>query len=337
MGPLVLARSAEEHGGPAQRVVLGSDAAGRRRALRHGLPLHRGRLAPAHAAGRAAALPRAADGVGRRRPAQVGPAALARRAARAPRRRLRARRPPKTSPPAWSRTAIPRPAQRTKAQFTVSWMYDKQGLRLLVDGIGPGTRSRRTACARRSRSSSATPRRRRSPTPSSRSRRRPRRTGLLAIQPNEPDLYGYTDENVDALAAFRAGRTALLDFDYGLEIVRLTMAAYLSAERGAVVDLTDPATMRRSSTTTCPRSSRAAAHAQLLVERCHGGEHHVDVEQVEPHVRCDPAQPARASQRDELPARRRSARRARHRRGGSPTAGSRCSPARARGSAPGST
>ena len=58
--------------------------------------------------------------------------------------------------------------------------------------------------------------------------------GLLAIQPNEPDLYGYTDENVDALAAFRAGRSALLDFEDGLDVVRLTMAAYLSAEQGRV-------------------------------------------------------------------------------------------------------
>src|SRR6185295_509645 len=66
--------------------------------------------------------------------------------------------------------------------------------------------------------------------------------GLLAIQPNEPDLYGYVDEHLDALAAFRAGESALLDFDYGLEIVRLTMAAYLSAEAGRVVDLTDAAT-----------------------------------------------------------------------------------------------
>jgi predicted dehydrogenase len=63
--------------------------------------------------------------------------------------------------------------------------------------------------------------------------------GLLAIQPTEPDLYGYTDENVDALAAFRAGRSALLDFDDGLEVVRLTMAAYLSAEQGRTIDLTD--------------------------------------------------------------------------------------------------
>ena len=85
------------------------------------------------------------------------------------------------------------------------------------------------------------PRTRRWPTPNSRSRSQPRR-GPSRVQPNEPDLYGYTDEHVDALAAFRAGRSALLDFDYGLEIVRLTMAAYLSAERGRVVDLTDAAT-----------------------------------------------------------------------------------------------
>jgi hypothetical protein len=32
-----------------------------------------------------------------------------------------------------------------------------------------------------------------------------------------------------------------LDWHYGLEIVRLTMAAYLSAERRSTIDLTDPA------------------------------------------------------------------------------------------------
>jgi predicted dehydrogenase len=32
----------------------------------------------------------------------------------------------------------PETDQRVKGQFTVSWMYDKQGLRLLLDGLGPG-------------------------------------------------------------------------------------------------------------------------------------------------------------------------------------------------------
>ncbi len=136
----------------------------------------------------------------------------------------------------------PESGLETLAQFTVSWMYDKQGLRLLVDGIGPGyaleanslrsplevfigdAAASTVADAELALEKSTASR------------------GLLAIQPNEPDLYGYTDENVDALAAFRAGRSALLDFEDGLDVVRLTMAAYMSAEQKRVIDLEDPAT-----------------------------------------------------------------------------------------------
>jgi predicted dehydrogenase len=135
----------------------------------------------------------------------------------------------------------PETDQRSKAQFTVSWMYDKQGLRLLVDAMGPGyaleANSLRSpleifigddaadavADAERALEKATASR------------------GLLAVQPNEPDLYGYVDENVDAVEAFRAGESALLDFEYGVDIVRLTMAAYRSAEEGRVIDLTDPA------------------------------------------------------------------------------------------------
>lgn len=137
----------------------------------------------------------------------------------------------------------PQTGQRAKAQFTVWWMYDKQGLRLLVDGIGPGyaleANSLRSpleifigdaaadgvADAELALEKATASR------------------GLLAIQPNEADLYGYTDENIDAANAFRNGTAPLLDFEYGLEIVRLTMAAYLSAEENRVVDLTDAATL----------------------------------------------------------------------------------------------
>jgi predicted dehydrogenase len=133
----------------------------------------------------------------------------------------------------------PETGAHSKAQFTVSWMYDKQGLRLLVDGIGPGyaleantlrspleifigdDAAVAVADAELALEKSTASR------------------GLLAIQPNEPDLYGYVDEHRDALAAFREGRSAFLDFDYGVEIVRLTMAAYRSAEERRVIDLTD--------------------------------------------------------------------------------------------------
>jgi len=131
---------------------------------------------------------------------------------------------------------------KVKAQFTVSWMYDKMGLRLSLDGIGPGyafeMNSLRSplevfigdvAAAGLADTGLALEKAQAS-------------RGLLAVQPNEADLYGYTDENQDAAEAFRTGRPALLDWEYGVEITRLTMAAYLSAERRATVDLTDPAT-----------------------------------------------------------------------------------------------
>jgi predicted dehydrogenase len=138
----------------------------------------------------------------------------------------------------------PETGQFTKAQFTVSWMYDKQGLRLLVDGIGPGyaleantLRSPLEIFVGDDAASAA------AVSDSELALEKSTAShGLLAIQPNEPDLYGYTDEHVEAAGAFREGRSALLDFDYGLEIVRLTMAGYLSAERRRVVDLTDTAT-----------------------------------------------------------------------------------------------
>jgi uncharacterized protein YceH (UPF0502 family) len=46
---------------------------------------------------------------------------------------------------------------------------------------------------------------------------------------------------VDAARAFLAGRDAFQPWRYGLEITRLVMAAYMSAERQQVIDLTDPA------------------------------------------------------------------------------------------------
>lgn len=137
----------------------------------------------------------------------------------------------------------PDSGQIVKSQFTVSWMFDLLGMRLALDAIGPGyaldmstLRSSLdvfvgdAAAASLADSELALEKSQAS-------------QGLLTVQPNEPDLYGYTDENIDALAAFREGRSALLDWNYGLEIVRLTMATYLSHERGAIVDLTDEATL----------------------------------------------------------------------------------------------
>jgi predicted dehydrogenase len=137
----------------------------------------------------------------------------------------------------------PETGQLVKAQFTVSWMYDKQGLRLLCDGLGPGYGFEFNSLASPLQVfigdvAAATVEDAESALEKSQASR-----GLLAVQPNEADLYGYTDENVDLVAALASGGKPLLDWEYGLDIVRLNLAAYLSAERRATVDLTDPATL----------------------------------------------------------------------------------------------
>jgi len=142
----------------------------------------------------------------------------------------------------------PETGQRVKAQFTNSWMFEKQGLRLLMDGMGPGYAfevntllspltifigdvAAEAIKDAESALEKATASR-----------------GLLAVQHNEADLYGYTDEHADALEAFLNGRDAMLPWSYGLEITRLVMAGYLSAEKKRVVDLTDPATQHELET-----------------------------------------------------------------------------------------
>jgi len=157
----------------------------------------------------------------------------------------------------------PESGQRVKAQFTNSWMFEKQGLRLFMDGMGPGYAFEvntllspltvfigDVAAEAIGNAESALEK-------ATASR------GLLAVQYNEPDLYGYTDENVDALDAFLEGRDAMLPWSYGLEITRLVMAAYLSAEKKRVVDLTDAAT-RRELESYVPLIQQGRGAGQLL-------------------------------------------------------------------------
>ena len=135
----------------------------------------------------------------------------------------------------------PETGQLVKAQFTNSWMYDKQGLRLLMEGLGPGytfeVNSLRSplevfisdAAADAVADAEAA------------LEKATASRGLLTVQPNELDLYGYVDELDDMRDAFIAGRDAFLNWEYGLEITKLCQAGYLSAERKKTIDLTDPA------------------------------------------------------------------------------------------------
>ena len=135
----------------------------------------------------------------------------------------------------------PETGQLVKAQFTDSWMFEKQGLRLFMDGMGPGYAFEVNTLASSLQifigddAAEATADAETALEKSTASR------GLLAVQHNEADLYGYTDENEDAATAFLAGRDGMLSWHYGLEITKLVMAGYMAAERKQTIDLTDPA------------------------------------------------------------------------------------------------
>lgn len=134
----------------------------------------------------------------------------------------------------------PETGQRSKAQFTNSWMFDKQGMRLYMDGMGPGyafelnTLQSSLQVFVGDEAADAVADAETALEKSTASR------GLLVVEPNEADLYGYVDELEDAVRSFKAGHDAFLNFEYGLEITRLCQAAYMAAERGVTLDLTDP-------------------------------------------------------------------------------------------------
>ena len=142
----------------------------------------------------------------------------------------------------------PETGQIVKAQFTDSWMFEKQGLRLSMDGMGPGYAFEVNTLASSLQifigdvAAEATANAEMALEKSTASR------GLLAVQHNEADLYGYTDENEEAASAFMAGRDGYLPWSYGLEITKLVMAAYMSAERKKVIDLTDPGVQKELET-----------------------------------------------------------------------------------------
>ena len=134
----------------------------------------------------------------------------------------------------------PETGQLVQAQFTNSWMYDKQGLRLTMDGLAPGyafelnslqspleifigdEAAEAAANAELALEKSTATR------------------GLLTVETNEADLYGYVDEIEDAVACFKEGKDGYLNFEYGKKVTMLCQAAYMAAERGVALDLTDP-------------------------------------------------------------------------------------------------
>jgi predicted dehydrogenase len=133
----------------------------------------------------------------------------------------------------------PDTGQIAKAQFTSSWMYDKQGLRIFIDALGPDYTLELNSLRSQMEVFVADAAAEAVADAETAVEKATSSRGLIPVQVNELDLYGYVDELVDAYKAFLAGKDALLDWKYGLEITRLCQAAYLSAEKHSTVDLTE--------------------------------------------------------------------------------------------------
>jgi predicted dehydrogenase len=68
--------------------------------------------------------------------------------------------------------------------------------------------------------------------------------GLMPVVADEASVYGYVAENRHFVRAFLGKEQPQLTFDDGLEVVKLLMAAYMSAERGKTVAFPPPGLSR---------------------------------------------------------------------------------------------
>lgn len=65
-------------------------------------------------------------------------------------------------------------------------------------------------------------------------------SGGMPVVSNEAEVYGYTAENRHMVESFLAGKRPEENFDDGLDVTRLLMAAYMSAEQGKTIQLPKP-------------------------------------------------------------------------------------------------
>jgi len=66
-------------------------------------------------------------------------------------------------------------------------------------------------------------------------------SGSMPVVSNEAEVYGYTAENRHMVESFLAGKRPEENFDDGLDVTRLLMAAYMSAEQGKTIQLPNTA------------------------------------------------------------------------------------------------
>lgn len=130
----------------------------------------------------------------------------------------------------------PETGHKAVVQATDSWMYEAPGLRLAMESMGPGyalnvnTLSSPSSIFISDTAAAAVSNAELALEKSQASR------GQLIVQPNEPDLYGYVGEWLDAIAAFDAGHDATLNVAYGQRVAEMVMAGYMSHELGKTIN-----------------------------------------------------------------------------------------------------
>jgi len=60
--------------------------------------------------------------------------------------------------------------------------------------------------------------------------------GMMPVVAEEASAYGYEAENRHFVRAFLTGEKPMVTFDDGVEVMRILMAAYMSAAKGRTLD-----------------------------------------------------------------------------------------------------
>jgi predicted dehydrogenase len=128
--------------------------------------------------------------------------------------------------------------QRVIGEATTSWSFVGAGLRLSAELLGPeysmSWNTLDTGLALFfSREVAA-------PTGEDLLEKQQAELGLMPVVADEPVAYGYEAENRAIVQAFLRGESPLYTFDDGLDVVKLLMAGYMSAEQGRTLDFPPP-------------------------------------------------------------------------------------------------
>lgn len=133
----------------------------------------------------------------------------------------------------------PKTGQLVTVKAIDSWCFEGIGLKLEMEGMGPGyglrvnTLNSPAGILISDAAAEAIANAENALEKSNSSR------GQLVVMEDEPKTYGYTDEWRDAIAAFNAGRDGKFNFAYGARVTELVMAGYMAHELGRTLKFDD--------------------------------------------------------------------------------------------------